>query len=388
MTPLSARHPRRHDPSATLGWLFALTVVSAGPIAARADEDGGWERPPIIDAHAHLHASAIPRIERIMNENGLVAMVNLSGGNFAQGVLPGLALMESGPLAGRIITAYNPDFRGLDDPMWGLAEAEGLEVAVRRFGYRALKISKALGLYLRDDAGVLLDVDDPRFDPLWEKAGELDVPVFIHVADPRAFWNPPTRDNERWEELSWHPEWSFWNTDAPHWSVLLDALERVVAAHPLTTFVLVHFGNNAEDLDYVDRMLRHHPNAWVDIGARVPEIGRHPAHRVREVFERWSDRILFATDLGAGRNHLVLGSSGDDREVKTEADARDFYQCHFRFLETHDRDFAHPTPIQGRWTIDGIGLSRDALTRIYQTNALRLFGLRIVPRTAGGNVRP
>ena len=33
-------------------------------------------------------------------------------------------------------------------------------------------------------------VDDPRLDPLWAAAGELGVPVTIHVADPIAFFEP------------------------------------------------------------------------------------------------------------------------------------------------------------------------------------------------------
>jgi len=40
---------------------------------------------------------------------------------------------------------------------------------------------------------------------------------------------------------------------------------------------------------------------------------------------------------------------------------------------TNDRNFSHMTPIQGDWTISGIGLPREALAKIYFQNAKRLL---------------
>lgn len=328
-------------------------------------------RPPIIDAHTHLTPGTEDRIDRIMVENGLAVMVNLSGGHPGLGEPPGARLAAAMP--GRIVNAFTPDWYGIDEPWWGVAQALGLRDATQRVGFRALKISKALGVYVRDRAGVLVDVDDPRLDPLWDEAAALGVPVFVHTADPKAFWEPPTADNERHAELSFHPDWSFYGTDAPPRMALLDALERVIEGHPATTFILVHFGNNAEDLDYVGRLLGTYPNAYVDLAARVPEIGRHPSDRVRALFMRFQDRILFGSDIGIGRRSLTLGSSGG--ESPTEADAKVFFASHFRFLETRDTKFPHPTPIQGDWTIDGIGLPEAVLEKIYYGNAASLLGL-------------
>ena len=336
-------------------------------------------RPPIIDAHAHLSWKAADRIEHIRRAAGVVAYLNLSGGNYSStldGVPAGVRLATA--LPGHILNAYTPDFDGLDEPWWGVREAMGLERSVREHGFVALKISKALGLYLRDPAGALIDVDDPRFFPLWERAGELGVPVFIHVADPKAFWEPPTPQNERWDELQAHPEWSFWGTDAPPRLELLYALERVIEAHPQTTFVCVHFGNNAEDPGYVSGLLDRHPNTAIDLGARIPEVGRHPPEVVRALFERHASRILFATDIGVSPYGLVLGSSGG--ETPTEQDAQVFYERHFQYLETADRGMTHPTPIQGPWTIDAIALSEEVLERVYYRNAAELLRVTLSAR--------
>src|SRR5205085_1426349 len=57
-------------------------------------------------------------------------------------------------------------------------------------GADGLKIWKPFGLHVRDQHGALVAVDDARLDPLWAAAGELNLPVLIHVADPVAFFDP------------------------------------------------------------------------------------------------------------------------------------------------------------------------------------------------------
>ena len=164
---------------------------------------------------------------------------------------------------------------------------------------------------------------------------------------------------------------------------LLGALERVIERHPETTFVCVHFGNDAEDLDWVGAQLAKHPNMMIDIAARVPEFGRHDPEKVHAFFVEHADRILFATDFQV-YDRFTLGSGGSG-PPPTEADAIAFFQKHWRFFETADRDFPHMTPIQGNWTISGIHLPADVLRKVYFENAEKLLArplaaLRGAPR--------
>src|SRR5690606_17659396 len=103
--------------------------------------------------------------------------------------------------------------------------------------------------------------------------------------------------NERHAELSLAPSWSFYGDEFPSREELLAQRDRLVARHAGTTFILLHFGNNPEDLDYVDGLLSKHDNVYVDVAARIAEIGRHDPERVRDVFTRHQDRIFFATDI-------------------------------------------------------------------------------------------
>src|SRR5690606_4287301 len=117
-----------------------------------------------------------------------------------------------------------------------------------------------------------------------------------------------------------------------------------------------HFGNAPEEPRRVARMLEAHPNLFVETGARIPEIGRHPPEEMRRFFERYQDRILFGTDLQVTEWGLALGSAGEEPDPPSRVPA--FFDAHFRYFEASERGMAHPTPIQGDWTIDGLGLPR------------------------------
>jgi predicted TIM-barrel fold metal-dependent hydrolase len=332
----------------------------------------GYERKGLIDFHGHLAIYGVERIGAILDELKIDLMINLSGGSGRRGERAWLlSQLLSERLGGRIVNFANVDWQGFGLAGWSAREAERLEYVVRRRGFRGLKISKALGLGVVDREDQLVAVDDPRLAPLWQKAGELGIPVSIHVADPKAFWAPLDDKNERFKELGAHPSWSYADKDVPGWAELLDASERVFKAHPKTTFVAVHFGNAAEEVERVDRMLDACPNAWIDLSARVGEFGRHPVERMKAFFLKHQDRILFATDIGVSDEYLMLGSNGPiPPQTK---DIRPFYEAHFHYFEGNERQIDHPSPIQGDWKVDAIALPDAVLDKIYRGNALRLL---------------
>ena len=355
----------------TLSTLRSLAIFTACLLlsAAAPPGDGATRsRPAVIDAHAHITPSGLQHLPGIMKSNGIDVMVNLSGGSNPRAFRVRQKMSEIVP---GLLHFYTPAWRERIQPGFGAREAAKLELSVSTFGYRGLKIAKALGLYLTDELGRRIPVDWPELDPLWAKAGELRVPVAIHTSDPKAFWEPPDPLNERFEELSVHPSWSFHGPEYPPREVLLDERDRVIERHPKTTFICVHMANSPEDLEVVDALLKRYPNVVVDISARVPEIGRHDPEAVRAFFIEHQDRILFGTDLGLSRRGLMLGSTGNDTPGLD--DVKPFFDAHFEFLETRTRDLRHPTPVQGDWSIDGIGLPPEVLRKIYRDNALRVL---------------
>ena len=364
---------------ARVGLLAA--AIGMGDAAERVDRSlpEQWRRERrIIDLHQHVEGSEerLERWLRIMDRVGVGIGVNLSGGTVT--AKPGelSAFEKTRALTeriapGRAVLHFNLDYSGWDEPDFTERAVRQVERA-RALGASGLKEYKRLGLFLRDGSGRLIRIDDPRLDVVWRRCGELGLPVSIHVADPRAFWLPYTQQNERWRELKDHRNWWFGDpAQFPERTELLAALERVIMRHPGTTFVCVHFANNAEDLDWVDRQLAAHPNMYADLAARIPELGRHDPARVRDLFTRHQDRILFATDFQV-YERLILGSSGDG-ERPTDDEAVAFFEKEWRWLETRDRDWPHMTPIQGDWTISSIGLEPSILRKIYFDNARRLL---------------
>lgn len=344
------------------------------------------ERPrfPVIDVHTHLSwmrdvRGAVPVGEAmtfftdpaallpLMERKGIRAMVNLTGG-VGRGLKDTIARFDRAA-PGRFLTMTEPSFGLFDQPDYPRLQAEAIEHA-HRAGACGLKLLKTLGLYLREgiDQGALVGVDDARFDPMWETCGALGLPVFVHTADPLAFFLPTDRHNERYEELAKHPDWSFYGPEFPSHEQLVAARDRVIARHPRTTFVLMHVGSQAEDLASIEACLARFPNAMVDISARIGELGRQP-RRSRTFFERHQDRILFGTDA-------VPPPWGEDVPQQLLGDA--LYEIYYRFLETEDEYFDYApaaTPPQGRWSIYGLGLPETILRKVYHDNAARLLGL-------------
>ena len=154
-----------------------------------------------------------------------------------------------------------------------------------------------------------------------------------------------------------HPDWLFFGEKFPKRQDLLDQLHRVIAKHPKTTFINTHFGNNAEDLASVADKLDKYPNMYVDIDARISELGRQP-YTARKFFLKYQDRILFGTDT---------------------TPRREAFRIYYRFLETDDEyfDCSASHHRQGFWNIYGIFLPAEVLDKVYRKNAERvLFGLK------------
>jgi len=359
-----------------------LFVALASALNFGAQGEGGpteWRAEPrTIDLHMHLGGSVgtMKRAVGIMDRAGIGIGVNLSGGTVTRkGDAPSeferVKALADAKFPGRFVHYMNLDYSGWDDPDFSARAAQQVEEGYR-LGAAGLKEYKRLGLFLRDKDKKLLRIDDPKLDAVWDKCGALGMPVSIHVADPVAFWRPYDETNERWKELKDHKSWWFGDSAKypPH-EELLAALERVIARHPKTTFVCVHFANNPEDVDWVDRQLDAHPNMMADLAARIPELGRQDPEKLNRFFQKHARRIFFATDFMV-YDKLILGSGGD-ADNPTDDDAVVFYEKCWRWLETADRDWEHMTPIQGDWKISSIHLPPAVLRQIYFDNAQRLL---------------
>lgn len=346
------------------------------PVAAGASDGPVWHLGrPVIDSHVHLspNMQSLARALEVFDRVGIGRFVVKSAGPVGSPRYQATLAMQR-VLGDRMRAFSNIDWQGIDDPAFGQRQAALLERA-KADGILGVKVFKALGLGVRTADGKLLSVDDPRLDPIFEACGRLGLIFAWHIADPRAFFESVTPDNERYEELKIAESWSFHGKDYPTFDALMAAQERRIRKHPGTTFLLIHLGNDAEDLDNVDHLLTTYPNVFVDTSARVPEFGRHPADQVRAFFVKHQDRILFGSDFIVDfEGRMQLGSVWHvpDQQPGVE-DAVEFFTRHWRYFESADRQIEHPTPIQGRWKVDAIALPDGVLHKLYVANAERLL---------------
>ena len=326
----------------------------------------------VIDAHLHVRPETIRRCIERMDDNYISYGINI-------GITGDEAfyrfLEAQKPYQNRLGTMYAFDWSLIQSDKDFFEKApDMLERAVEN-GAIGLKNFKELGLKVKDRDGSLLRIDDPRLFPIWERAERLNTIVAFHTSDPKAFFEPWNPQNERWEELELHPEWSFADRSKyPSRKELFEQRNNVIRQFPNLTFHGCHVANNSEDISVVSQWLDEFPNLYIDISARLGELGRHPAKEGHKFFTRHQNRIMFGTDRMFYPGGDVQGAG--PQKMFTKAEDNWFYETHWRYLQTNDKQFNHPTPVQGDWKIDGIGLSKDVLRKIYWDNAYKLYNLK------------
>ncbi|QPM69026.1 amidohydrolase family protein [Atribacter laminatus] len=225
-----------------------------------------------------------------------------------------------------------------------------------KLGASGIKIWKNLGLHVKGPQGKLVKVDDPRLDPIFETAASLKIPVYMHISDPVAFFDPVDQFNERIDDLGEHPEWSFFGSQFPPFLEVMEQFANRIRRHKKTQFIGCHVASYAENLAWVSSLLNECPNLYVDISERIGELGRQP-YTTRKFFLDYADRIIFGID---------------------RLPDKVWYQIYARFLETDDEYFNYdPTypPRQGRWFIYGLYLPDEVLEKVYYKNLSRILGI-------------
>jgi predicted TIM-barrel fold metal-dependent hydrolase len=325
----------------------------------------------VIDAHCHIDPASIGRCLETMDHNYIHYGINI-GVTGDKDFYEFMAAAK--PYKNRLGTMYSFDWSLIKKDPDFFSKAPDMLTRAVEAGAIGLKNFKDLGLTDRDRNDALIPVDDPRLFPIWERAGKLKIIVAFHTTDPKAFFAPWNPQNERWEELKLHPNWSF--ADRSKYSprdVILQQRNNVIRRFPHIKFQCCHVANNPEDIKAVSKWMDEMPNLHVDIAARLGELGRHPAKDGHAFFTRHQDRIMFGTDRMFYTEGDVQGAGPMKRFTPKEDHW--FYQVHWRYLQSNDRQFDHPTPIQGDWKIDAIGLDKKVLKKVYWQNAYQLYHL-------------
>ena len=304
---------------------------------------------PFIDVHGHQYRMATQDLSPViaaMDTLNLQIMVNLSGRS--GDVLKQAVANIKNNYPNRFVVFANIDFNGAGASGWIEKTVAQLKEDVKQ-GARGLKVYKSLGMYNTDVDGKRLAIDDERLEPIWDTCGELGIPVLIHAADPKPFWDEFNADNERWLELKTHPRRKRGDDNPAPWEQIIAEQHNMFRKHPKTTFINAHMGWFANDLGTLGKLLDDIPNMNVGIGAIIAELGRQPRF-AKAFFIKYQDRILFGKD------------SWKPEEFPT----------YFRVLETADEYFPYHKKYHAFWPMYGMDLPDEVLKKVYYKNALRI----------------
>ena len=304
---------------------------------------------PFIDIHSHHWNPTPEHVEDLikgMDSINLRVLVNLSGGT-GEELRKTVATMK-GRYPDRFVVFANMNYDDLNTPGFGKRAAARLEQDVKN-GAQGLKIFKDFGMELKYANGQRVHVDDPEFDPVFEKCAELNIPVLIHVAEPSAFFDPWDYSNERWLELKQFPRRARPPAEYPPFETLMAERNHLFAKHPKTNFIAAHLAFHGNDLERLGKLFEAYPNVNVDIAAVLAELGRQP-YSAHDFLIKYQDRILMGKDI---------------YEVNE-------YRWYFRCLETRDEYFEYYRKRHAFWRIYGFEVPDEVLKKVYYKNALRL----------------
>jgi uncharacterized protein len=305
---------------------------------------------PVIDIHGHPpginSAEGLSRMVAEMDKLNLRVMTsasNTSGERLTQL----LGVINASPHKDRFRVFTGVDFRDVG-PGWAEKAVAQLEADIKAGAVGVGEVGKSFGLTTRKRDGSRLKIHDPDLDPIWQAAARLDIPMFIHTAEPQEFFSSLDNKNERWLELALFPDRRNYEPGQVTFEELMTERNNLFKKHPKTRFIAAHFAWHANDLKRLAALLDVHPNVVVEAGAILYDLGRQP-RAAHDFFIKYQDRILFGKD------------SWQPEE----------FSYYWRVFETRDEYFDYYRGYHAFWKLYGMDLPDQVLKKLYYQNALR-----------------
>lgn len=359
-------------------WRSVLLVGTAALIGATAPErgygEGDFTNVAKFDAHVHANVND-PRFLEVARRDGFQLLsINVDYPDFPP--VPEQAtiaetMREADP---RLQFATTFSMQGFGRPGWTERTIRTIDAAVAR-GAVAVKVWKNIGMVEKDAQGKRVFIDDPRFDGVIAHLERRKIPLIVHQGEPKNCWLPldqMTTENDR-AYFSAHPEYYMYlHPEEPSYEALMAARDRFAARHPKLAFDGAHMASLEWSVDELARFLDRHPNAVVDLAARMSNLQAQSVGdraRVRNFFIRYQDRILYGTDLTDSPLDPAARAQNPPATNDFAREADRVWRNDWRYLATRlsQRVDAIKADVQG------LDLPRGVIDKIYRKNARRFF---------------
>ena len=335
---------------------------------------GLYAQPPAfedilkIDVHSHVFEH-VPSLVDMLRRNKVRTMNvcnNGSDGHIATMHRIALDLFKKYPDLFPFCSTF--DVTGVNSTGYSARVIDWLDGTFRQ-GAVAVKIWKEVGLQVKKRDGSFMLPDDSVFDPIYAHLAKSRKPLLAHLAEPIDAWLPLDPDSPHYRYYSTNPQWHLYGkSEYPTHAAIIAARDRILEKHPTLTLIGAHLGSLEHDLDGIATRLDRYPSFHVEVAARTRNLARHPSDKVRTLFLKYQDRIMYGVDASW---KPYLGPA------PTEAQRQD----HVKRLEERYRVDWQYYAGSGDMQYDGrpteaLGLPRDVLEKFYHRNARRLIALR------------
>ncbi len=344
------------------GLLFAVAARAGEPAYSMAD----FGRVRKFDAHVHANVEDSALLAEARVDGFVLLSINVDYPDFPP--VPEQARIAKALAAvdrARFHFATTFLVKGWIEPGWADAVNAGLTKAVAD-GALAVKIWKNVGMVEQDAAGRYLSIEDPAFDPVIAHVRDLGVPLIAHQGEPYNCWLPLAKmstENDR-SYFAEHPQYHMYlHPELPGYESLMAARDRFVDRHADLPFVGAHLASLEWNVDRLAAFLDAHPNAVVDMAARMTQLQSQSVRdraRVRRFLLRYQDRVLYGTDLTEDPGAVA---------ADTRREAHAFWSSDWQYLATQETQWV--PAIRAR--VAGLALPRAVVRKIYYENAERVF---------------
>lgn len=238
---------------------------------------------------------------------------------------------------------------------------------MRRLGCDGLKIIEGKPS-MRKFMGAVPGFDEPCWEPLWEYLEKTQFPVLWHLNDPETCWEPEKAPRHIRMAGELYDE-TYVNNEEQY-----RQMEAILQRHPKIKFIFAHMYFMSAQLPRLSALLDTYPNMMVDItpGLEIYVNLSENIEQARCFFEKYQERILYGTDIGA---RCVLAENAEplnEEECVARMDLIDgLFQSETNRIMRED----------GRYLINtddfiqrGFSLNEDALNKIYWKNFQNYVG--------------
>jgi hypothetical protein len=320
-----------------------------------------------VDTHVHISSESPAFADRAREDNFFLLTINVDSGipideqeRFAR------IQVNNAPAQVAYLSTFS--MKGWGTNAWADSTVARLKDSFAH-GALGIKIWKNVGIVDRDSTGKFIMIDDPQFDKVIRTLIDNNKTLLAHIGEPKNCWLPleeMTVNNDR-SYFKAHPEYHmFLHPEYPAYDTVIAARDRMLEKNPDLRFVGAHLGSLEWNLDELAKRLDRFPNMAVDVAARIPHLQyltQQDRERVREFFDRYQDRLIYATDSDLDT---------DSDPVKSSEQLHDVWLADWKFFVTDD-SLSSPH-VNGAFR--GLKLGKKIINKFYHDNAVKWFGIQ------------